>query len=50
MLRACGSGRELIERGFADDIEIAAAHDTSYNAPILVDHEFTAASHQTPIT
>jgi 2-phosphosulfolactate phosphatase len=41
-LRACASGRELIERGFADDVETAAALDASAIAPILADGVFVA--------
>jgi len=36
-LRACSSGRELIERGFAEDVELAAQVNVSDCAPILVD-------------
>jgi 2-phosphosulfolactate phosphatase len=35
-LLACGSGRELVERGFAPDVALAAAHDVSSAAPRLV--------------
>jgi 2-phosphosulfolactate phosphatase len=34
-LRDCASGRELIERGFADDIEHAAALGASNSVPVL---------------
>jgi 2-phosphosulfolactate phosphatase len=34
-LRACSSGRELIERGFAADVELAAAHGVSECVPVL---------------
>lgn len=37
------SGRELIERGFAEDVEIAAALDVSRTVPVLRDGSFTAA-------
>ncbi len=37
LLRQCGSGRELIERGFAKDVEIASELDVSECAPTLVD-------------
>jgi len=40
VLRRCGSGRELVERGFAEDVELAAGHDVSSNVPILLDRAF----------
>lgn len=43
VLRSSGSGRELIERGFSDDIELAGAHDLSSNVPVLVDGCFEAS-------
>jgi 2-phosphosulfolactate phosphatase len=39
---ACASGRELVERGFAADVELAAALDVSSGAPRLVAGEFRA--------
>jgi 2-phosphosulfolactate phosphatase len=36
VLRSCASGRELIERGSADDLPIAAALNASDAAPVLV--------------
>lgn len=36
-LKQCGSGRELIERGFERDVEIASELDISDCAPTLVD-------------
>jgi 2-phosphosulfolactate phosphatase len=36
-LRECGSGRELVEKGFADDVVIAAEHDASRVCPVLRD-------------
>jgi 2-phosphosulfolactate phosphatase len=36
-LRGCVSGRELIERDFAEDVEIAAALGSSAAAPVLVE-------------
>jgi 2-phosphosulfolactate phosphatase len=40
VLRACRSGKELIARGFAEDVELAALHDVSRSAPRLVDAAF----------
>ena len=34
-LRECSSGRELIERGFAEDVDLAAAIDSSETVPLL---------------
>jgi 2-phosphosulfolactate phosphatase len=39
-LRECGSGKELIARGFAADVELAAQYDISQTAPRLVDQAF----------
>jgi 2-phosphosulfolactate phosphatase len=39
-LRGCGSGKELIERGFAEDVELAAELDVSGSAPLMVDGAF----------
>lgn len=39
-LRECGSGRELIERGFAADVDLAARYDASINVPFLTDRAF----------
>lgn len=36
VLRQCASGRELIERGFAEDVELAAQLDASSAVPLLV--------------
>jgi len=41
-LRACGSGRELIAQGFADDVAVAAAVGSSDAVPVLVDGWFGA--------
>jgi 2-phosphosulfolactate phosphatase len=41
-LLTCSSGRELSDRGFADDVEIAAQLDVSECVPILVDEAFVA--------
>jgi 2-phosphosulfolactate phosphatase len=40
LLHECSSGRELIERGFADDVELAAAYGISRCVPMLVDRAF----------
>jgi 2-phosphosulfolactate phosphatase len=37
VLKSCSSGRELIERGYEDDIALAAALDVSDRAPLLRD-------------
>lgn len=39
-LRQCGSGKELIEHGFSEDIRLASQLDASDSAPILVDGAF----------
>src|SRR5262249_14162707 len=39
-LMQCGSGRELIERGFESDVEIASELDVSECAPTLVDNAY----------
>jgi 2-phosphosulfolactate phosphatase len=43
-LRASGSGKELIERGFALDIELAAELNVSTNVPRLVTRSFITAT------
>ncbi len=40
-LHECGSGKELIARGFAADVELAAQYDVSSHVPVLVDQAFT---------
>jgi 2-phosphosulfolactate phosphatase len=40
-LKQCGSGRELIERGFELDVEIASELNVSECAPTLVDGAYT---------
>jgi 2-phosphosulfolactate phosphatase len=40
MLKQCGSGRELIERGFEQDVEIASELNVSECAPTLVDKAY----------
>lgn len=42
-LRECASGRELIQRGFAEDLELAAAYCVSTCVPILERGAFVAA-------
>src|SRR5919202_2168934 len=42
LLRECSSGRELIERGFVNDVELAAALDISASAPVLADGAYRA--------
>jgi 2-phosphosulfolactate phosphatase len=39
-LLRCASGRELVERGFRDDVEYASAYGVSDVVPVLVDGEF----------
>jgi 2-phosphosulfolactate phosphatase len=39
-IRACGSGRELIETGFAGDVDLASEYGISPVVPILVDDRF----------
>lgn len=40
-VRTCASGRELITRGFAQDVEVAAEPEASGTVPILTDGAFT---------
>lgn len=40
VLLDCASGRELVERGFADDVRLAAALDRSTSAPRLEDDAY----------
>lgn len=42
-LAACGSGQELITRGFPEDVALAAQHNVSAGAPLLADGAFSAA-------
>jgi 2-phosphosulfolactate phosphatase len=42
-LEGCSSGRELVERGFRDDVRLAAELDVGTAAPELVDGGFVAA-------
>lgn len=41
-LRGCMSGRELIERGYAEDVDIAAEVDSSSTVPMYDGEAFTA--------
>jgi 2-phosphosulfolactate phosphatase len=47
-LRQCGSGKELIERGFAADVDLAAQFDVSDNAPFLLDGAFLGKTNSLP--
>lgn len=42
-LLACVSGRELVQKGFARDVEIAAEYDASRTVPVLRERAFRAA-------
>ena len=42
-LRGCASGRELVDRGFADDVEVAAELNGSPGVPLLVSDSFVSA-------
>ncbi|QIX28527.1 2-phosphosulfolactate phosphatase [Nocardioides sp. JQ2195] len=42
-LRSCASGRELVNKGFADDVDVAAGLDDTDVVPLLRDGSFTAA-------
>lgn len=41
-LRDCAGGRELIEAGFAEDVEVAGALDATGVVPVLADGAFSA--------
>jgi 2-phosphosulfolactate phosphatase len=41
-LRACASGRDLIERGFSADVDIAGALGVSRSVPVLSRAAFLA--------
>ena len=43
-LCSCASGRELIDRGWEDDVATSAAHDVSTTVCVLVGNEFRAAT------
>lgn len=40
----CSSGRELVEKGFAADVELAAAFNVSSAAPMLVEGAYTTGN------
>ena len=40
----CGSGKELVERGFALDVELAAEYDVSRVVPMLTRGQFIDGS------
>jgi len=42
-LSRCASGRELIDAGFAADVEIAAQHDASEVVPVLMGESFRSS-------
>ncbi len=43
LLQQCGSGQELIERGFEQDVELAAELNISDSVPALVDGAYSAS-------
>ncbi len=43
VIRNCSSGRELIERGFPEDIALAAQLDCSTTVPVLIDGAYGKA-------
>ncbi len=40
LVKACASGRELIERGFEEDVDLAVQLNVSSGAPLLVDDAY----------
>ena len=44
LMRECGSGKEMMERGYPEDVEMASALDVSGNVPRLVDGAFRGAA------
>jgi len=42
-LERCASGVELVERGFAEDVRLAAEVDSSAAVPVMADARFRAA-------
>ena len=49
-LPACASGRELVERGYVDDVALAAEPDVSDVVPVLVGESFIAVGSAEPAT
>jgi 2-phosphosulfolactate phosphatase len=47
-LSQCSSGKELIERGFAEDVDLASQLNTSNSVPILVDAAYVRAESKDP--
>jgi 2-phosphosulfolactate phosphatase len=43
LIKQCGSGKELIARGFEEDVVLAAAVDVSACVPILVNGAYVRA-------
>lgn len=43
LLRLSVSGRELVDRGFSGDVDLAAEHDASRSVPVFSDDAFRAA-------
>jgi 2-phosphosulfolactate phosphatase len=48
VLEECNSGKELIDRGFGQDVALAADLDASTTAPRLQDGSFVAQAGSTP--
>jgi 2-phosphosulfolactate phosphatase len=42
-IRGCASGRQLVDRGFAEDVEVAVAADVSATVPMLINGAFVSA-------
>lgn len=41
-LSSCSSGKELIENGFGDDVDVAAEIDSSHSVPLMLGNRFAA--------